>query len=122
MRVFFGNEVSVSNKISTYILLASKGHDMPTEVWLNKDDYLQLYKELQAIQRINRGHGVLAVPEKHVMAGHRAVWFDGVAVIYNPNAQSLPDSLTDMKDWKNIPLETASEEKPLPEPPKDAKE
>ena len=104
MTVFFGNEVSTSNKISAYIRLATKGDNMPTEVWLNKDDYLQLYKELQAIQRIRVGHSVLPVPEKQVMAGHRAVWFDGVAVIYNPAAKPLPAGLTDMKHWENIPF------------------
>jgi hypothetical protein len=110
MSVFFGNEVSVSNKISAYIRFATKGNDMPTEVWLTKNDYLLLYKELQAIQRIRVGHSVLPVPEKHVMAGHRAVWFDGVAVIYNPSAKPLPAGLTDMKDWENIPLKDEENE------------
>lgn len=104
MSVFFGNEVSTSNKIAAYIRLATKGNDMPTEVWLNKHDYLQLYKELQAIQRSLVGHSVLQVPEKHVKAGLRAVWFDGVAVIYNPSAKPLPAGLIDMKDWENIPF------------------
>lgn len=110
MTVFFGNEVSTSNKISAYIRLATKGDKMPTEVWLTKKDYLQLYRELQAIQRIHRGHGVLAVPEKQVMAGHRAVWFDGVAVIYNPHAKPLPAGLTDMKHWENIPFKDEEDE------------
>lgn len=101
--IFFPDENCISNKLHKYIQLNTKGDKFPTEIWLNKDDYMQLYKELQAIQRMYRGHGVLEVPEKKVKAGFRAVYFDGIEVVYNALAEPLPAEINDMITWKNIP-------------------
>lgn len=107
MSVFFGNEVSVSNKISIYILLHAKGNQKPKQIWLNKYDYQQLLKELKAIQRIDCDHESLEVPETKANAGFPVVLFNETEVCYSALAQPLPTGLTDMKDWKNMPIPEA---------------
>lgn len=95
---------TVMAKVSTFIANNTKGNDYPKEIWLNKKDYMQLYAELQQIQRINCGHGVLRVPEKKVMAGFRAVYYDGAEIIYSHLAEPLPNNLIDMDKWINRPF------------------
>lgn len=95
---------SVMAKVSTFIVINTRGNDYPKEIWLNKKDYMQLYAELQQIQQIDRGHGVLRVPEKKVMAGFRAVYYDGAEIIYSHFAEPLPNNLTDMDKWINRPF------------------
>lgn len=112
---WFEEPKSVMAKVSTYIAINRRGDNYPKEIWLNKDDFQTLYKELQQIQRRDRGHGVLWVPENKVKVGFRAVYYDGAEVIYSPFADPLPNELNDMKDWINrswqIPVEFSKEEK-----------
>lgn len=106
----FEDPTTAMAKVSTYIALNTKGDNYPKEIWLSKNDYQQLYKELQEIQRYYRGHGVLRVPEDKFKAGFRAVYYDGAEVIYSPFAEPLPDQLENMKDWVNRPWNLKPEE------------
>lgn len=97
----FFDEKSMMARVETYMSWHTRGNNYPKEIWLNKEDYMQLLKELKAIQRYNRGHEVLEVPENKVKVGFRAVYFNGAEVIYNPTAPSLPEESEDIKNWEN---------------------
>lgn len=105
------NEPSVMARVSAFIMMNTSGNYQPKEIWLNKEDYKQLYKELKQIQRIWRGHEVLEVPESKVMAGFRAVYYEGAEVIYSQFAEPLPQTIKGMKDWINRPFVAPPEEK-----------
>lgn len=92
---------SVMEKVSRFIALNTRGNDYPKEIWLNKDDYKQLYAELQKIQKIYTGHEVLEVPEKRVLAGFRAVYCDGAEIVYSALAKPLPEHASEMNKWVN---------------------
>jgi len=111
------NNQSVRNRLYSYIVLNTSGDQQPEEIWINSDDFKEFYAELKEIQR----HNSLAIqaPYDKRLAGFRAVLFSGAAIIWNPEAPSLPKTCEEMRDWLNVPFEIKSESKP--EPPKEEK-
>lgn len=112
------NDQSIQNKLYSYIVLNTRGDEQPEEIWINSDDFKELYAELKEIQRYNSF--AIQAPYDKTLAGFRAVLFSGAAIIVNPEAPPLPKTCEEMKDWMNVPFETNG--KSLSNPPKDAKE
>jgi len=96
------NDYSVQNRLYFYIVLNTRGNKQPEEIWVNKDDFKELYAELKEIQRYNLF--AIQAPADKTLAGYRAVLFSGAAIIINPKAPPLPKTCEEMKNWVNVPF------------------
>lgn len=93
---------SVQNRLYSYIVLNTSDDQQPEEIWINSDDFKELYAELKEIQRYNSF--AIQAPYDKLLAGFRAVLFSGATIIINPKAPPLPKTCEEMKDWVNVPF------------------
>jgi len=111
------NDHSIQNRLYSYIVLNTRGDQQPERIWINTDDFKEFYAELKEIQRYDSF--AIQAPYDRTLAGYRAVLFSGAAIIWNPEAPSLPKTCKEMQDWLNVPFEIKSTFKS--EPPKEEK-
>jgi len=100
------NDQSIQNRLYAYIVLNTRGDQQLEEIWINTDDFKELYAQLKEIQRYDSF--AIQAPYERTMAGFRAVLFSGAAIILNPEAPPLPKTCEEMKDWINVPFEEKS--------------
>lgn len=91
--------LSVMNRVQYYINQNTRGNSQPEKIWLNKEDFKQIYSELKQIQR------KIYVHERMIESPYRSVLFCGSDIVYNPDANPLPDTYEGMNEWVNKPLE-----------------
>ena len=94
--------MNIEEKVQTFIELNTRGNDYPTAIWLCFDDYKALRLGLLAYYK-KVGKPPVTWDQEWLRKGYHGIGFSGANCYLKEDAEPLPDTVEEIKQWQNIP-------------------
>lgn len=94
--------MNIEEKVQTFIDLNTIGNDYPTAIWLCFDDYKALRLGLLAYYK-QVGRLPITWDQEWIRKGYHGIGFSGANCYLKEDADPLPDTVEEIKTWKNNP-------------------
>tara|TARA_R110000868_G_scaffold31617_1_gene115750 strand:+ start:817 stop:1113 length:297 start_codon:yes stop_codon:yes gene_type:complete len=94
--------MNIEQKVQTFIDLNTCGDDYPTAIWLCFDDYKALRLGLLAFYK-EVGKPPVTWDQEWIRKGYHGIGFSGANCYLKEDADPLPNTVEEIKTWKNNP-------------------